>query len=84
MFFKGYYDGNQIVVNEGDRKNFNVGDEVIITILERFNRKKVETRAEKRRRLIDSDAFVISTGRTAEEIDECVKAMRCMTVEELE
>lgn len=84
MFFKGYYDGNQIVVNEGDRKNFNVGDEVVITILERFNRKKVETRAEKRRRLVDSDAFVISTGRTAEEIDECVKAMSCMTVEELE
>lgn len=32
----------------------------------------------------DLDAFVISTGRTAEEIDECVKAMRCIIVEELE
>ncbi len=73
---KGYYDGNQIVVNEDDRKNLNVGDEVVITILERFNRKKVETRAEKRRRLVDSDAFVISTGRTAEEIDEYVREMR--------
>ena len=24
---KGYYDGNQIIVNEDDRKNLNVGDE---------------------------------------------------------
>jgi hypothetical protein len=73
---KGYYDGNQIVVNEDERKNLNVGDEVVITILERFNRKKVETRAEKRRRLVDSDSFVVSTGRTAEEIDEYVREMR--------
>ena len=27
---KGYYDGNQIVMNEDDRKNLRVGDEVII------------------------------------------------------
>ena len=50
---KGYYDGNQIIVSEDDRKNFSVGDEVIITILDRINRQKVETRAEKRRRLIE-------------------------------
>ena len=73
---KGYYDGNQIVVNEEDRKNLSVGDEVIITILDRINRQKVETRAEKRRRLIESDAFVISTGRTAEEVDEYIKELR--------
>ena len=73
---KGYYDGEQIVVNEEDRKNLSVGDEVIITILDKIRRKKVETRAEKRRQLIDSDAFVISTGRTAEEIDEYIKEMR--------
>lgn len=73
---KGYYDGKQIVVNEDDRKNFSIGDEVIITILDKLSRQKVETRAEKRRRLVDSDAFVISTGRTAEEIDECIKEMR--------
>ncbi|MCI8507454.1 MAG: hypothetical protein HFJ06_02650 [Lachnospiraceae bacterium] len=73
---KGYYDGEQIVVNEEDRKNLSVGDEVIITILDKISRKKVETRAEKRRHLIDSDAFVISTGRTAEEIDEYIKEMR--------
>lgn len=73
---KGYYDGNQIVMNEDDRKNLNVGDEVIITILDRISGQKVETRAEKRRRLIESDAFVIPTGRTTEEIDEYIKEMR--------
>ena len=73
---KGYYDGNQIVVNEEDRKNLSVGDEVIITILDRINRQKVETRTEKRRRLIETDAFVISTGRTAEEVDEYIRELR--------
>lgn len=73
---KGYYDGNQIVVNEDDRKNFSIGDEVIITILDKLSEQKIETRAEKRRRLIDSDAFVIPTGRSAEEIDEYLKEIR--------
>ncbi len=73
---KGYYDGNQIIVNEDDRKNLNVGDELIITILDRISGQKVETRAEKRRRLIESDAFVIPTGRTTEEIDKYIREMR--------
>ena len=73
---RGYYDGNQIIVKEEDRKNLNAGDEVIITILDKISTQTVETRAEKRRRLIDSDAFVISTGRTAEEIDEYIREMR--------
>ncbi len=73
---KGYYDGKQIVISEDDRENLNAGDEVIITILDKITSKKVETRTEKRRRLIDSDAFVISTGRTVEEIDEYIKEMR--------
>lgn len=73
---KGYYDGNQIIMSEDDRKNLNVGDEVIITILDRINRQKVETRAEKRRRLIESDAFVISTGRTVEAVDKYIKELR--------
>ncbi len=73
---KGYYDGNQIIVSEDDRKNFSVGDEVIITILDRINRQKVETRADKRRRLIESDAFVVSTGRTVEAVDEYIKELR--------
>lgn len=73
---KGYYDGNQIIVSEDDRKNLSVGDEVIITILDRISGQKNETRAEKRRRLIESDAFVIPTGRTTEEIDEYIREMR--------
>lgn len=73
---KGYYDGNQIIISEDDRKNLSVGDEVIITILDRISRQKVETRAEKRRRLIESDAFVIPTGRTVEAVDEYIKELR--------
>ena len=73
---KGYYDGKQIVISEDDRENLNAGDEVIITILDKITSESVETRTEKRRRLIDSDAFVISTGRTVEEIDEYIKEMR--------
>lgn len=73
---KGFYDGKQIIVNEDDRKNFSVGDELIITILDKIARPKTETRAEKRRRLIESEAFVTSTGRTADEIDKYIKEMR--------
>ena len=73
---KGYYDGKQIVISEDDRENLNAGDEVIITILDKITSERVETRTEKRRRLIDSDAFVISTGRTEKEIDEYIKEMR--------
>ena len=63
-------------MNEDERKNLNVGDELIIIILDRISEQKVETRAEKRKCLIESDAFVIPTGRTTEEIDECIKEMR--------
>lgn len=73
---KGYYDGNQIVVDEDDRKTLHIGDEVIITILDKISGQKVETRTEKRRRLIESDAFVIPTGRTVEEIDEYMRELR--------
>lgn len=73
---KGYYDGKQIVISEDDRENLNAGDEVIITILDKITNERSETRTEKRRRLINSDAFVISTGRTVDEIDEYIKEMR--------
>lgn len=73
---KGFYDGKQIIVNEDDRKNLSVGDELIITILDKIARPKTEARAEKRRRLIESEAFVTSTGRTADEIDKYIKEMR--------
>ena len=73
---KGYYDGNHIIMNEDDRKNLRVGDEVIITILDEISKQTVETRAEKRRRLMELDAFVIPTGRTTEEIDEYIRELR--------
>ncbi len=73
---KGYYDGTQIVMDEEERKHFTIGDEVIITILDKSNVQKTETRAEKRKRIINSDAYVISTGRTAEEIDGYLKELR--------
>lgn len=73
---KGYYDGNQIVVNEEDRKNLSMGDEVIVTILDNYGRQRVQERAEKRLRLIESDAFVTSGGRTVEEIDQYIRELR--------
>lgn len=73
---KGYYDGNKIVVDENDRGSLSVGDEVIITILNKIGRQGAEARAERRRRMVESDACVISSGRTVEEIDGYVKEMR--------
>ena len=73
---KGYYDGKQIVMDEADRQSLNIGDEVIITILDRISKEKIETRAEKRRRLIESDAFAIPSGRTVEEIDQYIRDLR--------
>lgn len=73
---KGYYDGTQIVLDENDRKSLNVGDEVIVTILDRLNTEGKETRADKRQRIIDMEKYVISTGRSAEEIDNYIREMR--------
>ncbi len=73
---KGYYDGTQIVLDENDRKSLNVGDEVIVTILDRLSTEGKETRADKRQRIIDMEKYVISTGRSAEEIDNYIREMR--------
>ena len=73
---KGYYDGTQIVLDENDRKSLNVGDEVIVTILDRLSKTGKETRADKRRRIIDMEKYVISTERSAEEIDNYIREMR--------
>lgn len=40
-----------------------------------MSEQKAKTRAEKRRRLIESDAFVIPSGRTAEEIDTYIRVL---------
>ena len=73
---KGYYDGTQIVVDENDRKTLNIGDEVIITILDRINTTKEETRAEKRRRIVDLEKYVVSGGRSVEEVDNYIRELR--------
>ena len=73
---KGYYDGTQIVVDENDRKTLNVGDEVIITILDKINTTRNESRSEKRRRIIDLEKYVVSGGRSVEEIDDYVRELR--------
>lgn len=73
---KGYYDGTQIVVDENDRKTLNIGDEVIITILDRVNATEKETRADKRRRIVDLEKYVVSGGRSTEEIDNYIRELR--------
>lgn len=73
---KGYYDGAQIVVDENDRKTLNIGDEVIITILDRLNTTGKETRGDKRCRIIDLEKYVISSGRSTEEIDNYIRELR--------
>lgn len=73
---KGYYDGTQIVVDENDRKTLTIGDEVIITILDRFSTTRKETRADKRSRIVDLEKYVVSTGRSVEEIDNYIRELR--------
>lgn len=70
---KGYYDGTQIVVNAEDKKNLNMGDELIITILDKI---KTDTRTEQRRKIIESGAYVMPSARTAKEIDNYIEEMR--------
>lgn len=73
---KGYYNGTQIVVDEKDRKTLNIGDEVIITILDRLNTAGEETRTEKRRRIVDLEKYVMPSNRSAEEIDNYIRELR--------
>lgn len=72
---KGYYDGTQIVVDENDRKTLNIGDEVIITILNKLNTSEKETRADKRRRIVDLEKYVVPSGRSIEEIDNYIREL---------
>ncbi|MGN0291532.1 MAG: hypothetical protein ACI4C5_06335 [Lachnospiraceae bacterium] len=73
---KGYYDGTQIVVDENDKKTLNIGDEVIITILDRLNTTGQEKRADKRRRIVDLEKYVVSSGRSTDEIDNYIRELR--------
>lgn len=73
---KGYYDGEQIVINEDDRSNLNIGDEVIITVLDGGNMQEMKSRKGRRKQIIDSNAFVTPTGRSVEEIENYIKELR--------
>ena len=73
---KGYYDGTQIVVDESDRKSLNIGDEVIITILNRLNTAGTEARADKRLRIVDIEKYVVQSNRSTEEMDNYIREMR--------
>lgn len=73
---KGYYGGTKIVVDEKDRKTFSIGDEVIITILDRISTTTEESRAAKRRRIVDREKYVIPSGRSVEKIDDYIREMR--------
>ena len=73
---KGYYDGNKIVLDENDQKNLNAGDEVVVTILDKLGTMWKSKRAEKRRSIVDLDKYVISTERSAEEIDDYIRELR--------
>lgn len=73
---KGYYDGTQIVVDENDKNTLNIGDEVIITILDRLNVTGKESRTEKRRRVVDQGKYVMPGGRSEEEIDAYIRELR--------
>lgn len=70
---KGYYDGSQIVVNAEDKKILTMGDELIITILDRI---KTDTRTEQRRKIIESGSYVMPSAKTAQEIDNYIKELR--------
>lgn len=73
---KGYYDGTQIVVDENDKKTLNIGDEVIITILDRSNTTEQARRVDKRCRIVDLEKYVVSAGRSTEEIDNHIRELR--------
>ena len=73
---KGYYDGEQIIINESDRKKLKIGDEVIITILDQITIQRTPSRTQKRKQIIDSNAYIRPTGRSAEEIENYIKELR--------
>lgn len=73
---KGYYDGNQVVIDENDKQILSLGDRVVVTILNRNLIRQPETLADKRRRLIEEEKYVHPSGRTAEEITDYLREIR--------
>lgn len=73
---KGYYDGKQIVVDEQARGKLKLGDQLVISVVDRMTVSRMETLSEKRRRLVDEKKYVRPTGRSAEEIDAYIRELR--------
>ena len=75
---RGYYDGNQIVVDELDKAHLRSGNRVIITVLPETGapRETQEERAERRRRILEEERYVHPTGRSAEERNRSIRELR--------
>ena len=70
---RGYYDGTQIIVNEDDRKNLCIGDELVITISNNSKLQGLDAKTEERKRIIELGMYVKATGRTEKEIDNYIR-----------
>ena len=76
---RGYYDGNQIVVDELDKTHLRSGDQVVITVLPETGapqERPGETLAERRRRILVEGLYRHPSGRSAEEINEYLRELR--------
>lgn len=65
---KGYYDGEQIIIDEVDKKQMMIGQEVIITLLDYPSKHGMLED-------LEMDKFVIPTER-GEHVDEYIKEIR--------
>lgn len=65
---KGYYNGEQIIIDEMDKKQMMIGQEVIITLLDYPSKHGILED-------LEMDKFVIPTER-GEHVDEYIKELR--------
>ena len=72
---KAYYDGANVVLDEDNKRRIPRG-ELVITYTVTETENKVESRADRRRKFIESGAGVIPSGRSADEIDAYIRSLR--------
>ena len=72
---KAYYDGTNVVIDEDNNRRVPKG-ELVKTYTVTEPRDEVESRAERRRKFIESGAGVIPSGRSADEIDAYIRSLR--------
>lgn len=72
----GYYDGTQVVVDESERGYLNTGDRLLINIIRNTGSPVTEDLAARRIHMIESEEFVIPTGRSTREIDSGIRELR--------